>query len=168
MSLIFRLATLPDLQQIMPIIKAAVSRMLAEGKCQWSESYPEIEHITADILTYKGYVLEENGTVMAYGAVAIDGEPAYADIDGEWLTDTDNYVVVHRLAVAQHEQMRGLGRKFLQAVAQIAATKGFESFRIDTNFDNERMLALLSRCGFEYTGRVHYPQGERQAFEKLI
>ena len=31
-----------------------------------------------------------------------------------------------------------------------------------------RMLALLDRCGFEFTGLVHYPTGERRAFEKLI
>lgn len=156
-----------DLPEIMVIIAAAVRRMLNEGKCQWSERYPRDEHILADIMAGNGYVLSDGCRVVAYGAVVFTGEPAYNDLDGEWLTDGD-YVVVHRVAVAQDLQSQGVGRRFFGAVEHLAASRGIGSFRIDTNFDNNRMLALLDRCGFTFTGLVHYPQGERRAYEKLI
>ena len=151
----------------MRIIKAAVSRMLAEGKCQWNEKYPREEHVIADLSADVGYVLEDNGQVIAYGAVVFSGEPAYNDIDGDWLSEGE-YVVVHRMAVDISTQSSGIGRRFLAAVEQLAAENGIGSFRIDTNFDNDRMLALLNRCGFEFTGLIHYDSGERRAFEKLI
>lgn len=165
--MIFRKATILDLPAIMGIIRDAVRRMLDEGKCQWSESYPQDEHIMVDISKGVGYVLEDKGKVIAYGAVVFSGEPAYEELEGEWLADGP-YVVVHRIAVAMDEQSRGVGRLFLSSVENLAAESGVGSFRIDTNFDNERMLALLDRCGFEFTGLVHYVTGERRAFEKLI
>ena len=156
-----------DLPEIMRIIDDAVGRMLAEGKCQWNENYPRDEHIIADICRGVGYVLDDGGRVIAYGAVVFTGEPAYGHLEGDWLTDGE-YVVVHRLAVDMSAQSRGVGRRFLTAVEHLASQKGTGSFRIDTNFDNNRMLALLARCGFEFTGLVHYATGERRAFEKLI
>lgn len=167
MEMNFRKAELRDVPAVMEIIRAAVHRMLDEGKCQWSEDYPTDEHIIADILDGNAYVLEDCRRVVAYGAVVFTGEPAYDATDGDWLSDGD-YVVVHRLAVAQDAQSKGVGRRFLSAVEHLAASQGIGSFRIDTNFDNERMLALLDHCGFTFTGLIHYPQGERQAYEKLI
>lgn len=165
--MIFRKATLKDLPFAMRIISDAVGRMSAEGKCQWSENYPREQHIITDILDEVGYVLEDNGIVVAYGAVVFSGEPAYEHLEGEWLTDGD-YVVLHRLAVDSRYQSMGIGRRYMSAVEHLAAVKGVGSFRIDTNFDNERMLALVDRCGFEFTGTIRYADGERRAFEKLI
>ena len=163
----FRQAKILDLPEIMRIIEDAVGRMLSEGKCQWNETYPRDEHILADIHNGVGYVLEENGKLIAYGAVVFTGEPAYDHLEGDWLTD-GRYVVVHRIAVDMQAQSRGVGRRFLASVEHLASERGIGGFRIDTNFDNDRMLALLDRCGFEFTGLIHYPTGERRAFEKLI
>ena len=128
--MIFRKATVNDVPQVMRIINDAVSRMLNEGKCQWSRNYPAPEHILADIQNDCAYVLSDGPDVLAYGAVITDGEPAYEILEGEWLSDG--------------------------------------SFKVDTNFDNDRMLHLLDKLGFERCGIIQYPQGERIAFEKLI
>lgn len=165
--MIFRKAVLKDIPAITEIIGDAVSRMLHEGKCQWNENYPTALHILDDIKNEVGYVLEDEGIVVAYGAVVFTGEPAYEALEGMWLSDCD-YVVVHRLAVRQLNEGRGIGSRFLCCVERIASSKGVGSFRIDTNFDNERMLRLIERRGFEFCGTVRYPTGERQAFEKLI
>lgn len=145
----------------------AVERMLAEGKRQWTESYPTADHVRADIERSVGYVLEDDGRVTAYGAVVFDGEPAYDDLAGEWLTD-EPYVVVHRLAVAQYAQGRGVGGLFLEAAGNLARERGVGSFRIDTNFDNFAMLHLLDKLGFAYCGEVRYEGGSRKAFEKEL
>lgn len=163
----FRQATLHDFPEIMHIIEDAVSRMQREGKHQWSEDYPKDVHILVDISRGFGHVLHDDEAVVAYGAVCFEGEPAYEHLDGEWLTDGP-YVVVHRLAVKLDEQSKGVGRRFMKAVEDFAASRGMGSFRIDTNYDNDRMLHLLENLGFEFTGIINYPQGERRAFEKLI
>lgn len=166
-SLRFRKADITDLQEISVILKNAVERMLAEGKRQWDENYPNETHVRSDIEKGTGYVLENNGEVVGYGAVVYSGEPAYGHIDGKWLSD-GRYVVVHRLAVSQSVKGKGLGRAFMNAVEDFARSLGINSFRIDTNFDNSAMLGLLGRLGFTYCGEIYYEKGSRKAFEKLI
>lgn len=163
----FRMAGLKDFPAVSRIMRDAVSRMLCAGRSQWDESYPADTHIYDDIVSGCGYVLESDAAIAAYGAVVFDGEPAYDFIDGEWLSDS-SYVAVHRMAVAERVLGRGFGAMFMHAVENFAADRGIGAFRIDTNYDNAEMLRLLDRCGFEQCGIIHYPKGERIAFEKLI
>lgn len=163
----FREARRQDLPAIERIFDDAVARMLAEGKKQWTEKYPKGVHALADMDLHQGYVLELDGRVVAYGAVVFTGEPAYDCLRGEWLSDGP-YVVVHRLAVSIEAQRQGLARRFFAAVERLAAERGVFSFRIDTNFDNNRMLHLLDTLGFEYCGDVTYESGDRMAFEKRL
>lgn len=107
------------------------------------------------------------GNVIAYGAVVFDGEPAYDAIEGAWLTDGD-YVVLHRMAVADGEKGRGVATEFMRRVEAMACGRGTGSMRVDTNFDNRYMLRMLGRLGFVYCGKVRYRSGERLAFEKTL
>lgn len=166
-GLVFRQAVPDDIPQAGIILRQAVDRMLAEGKKQWDYSYPNEAHIRTDIDSGIGYVLESDGEVVAYGAVTFDGEPAYTDIDGQWLSDI-RYVVVHRMAVLLTSQSRGFGMSFIEAVEKFALSKGVRSIKVDTNYDNTRMLNLLNKLGFTYCGEIHYQKGPRKAFEKLL
>lgn len=167
MTRIFRPAEIADLEEIMTIIADAVGRMLREGKQQWDETYPTSQHIAADIRNGDAYVIESEGRVIAYGAVVFTGEEAYESLQGAWLSDRP-YVVVHRMAVAQNRQGKGLARIFLESTESLARSKGIGSFRIDTNFDNFPMLHLLDKCGFTYCGEIRYSGGARRAYEKLL
>lgn len=109
----------------------------------------------------------ETGTVIAYGAVVFDGEPAYDAIEGAWVTGGE-YVVLHRLAVADGEKGRGVAAEFMRRTETLARRRGVGSFRVDTNFDNRYMLRLLERLGFVYCGKIVYQSGERLAFEKHL
>lgn len=107
-ELIFRQAQSCETDRIMQIIRQAQARMHAAGSRQWQDGYPAPGHISADIGRNRGYVLCKPGvegplSVIAYGAVVFDGEPAYDAIDGQWLTD-EPYVLVHRIAVADGER----------------------------------------------------------------
>ena len=115
----------------------------------------------------KAAAAQAQGNVGAYGAVVFDGEPAYDAIEGAWLTDGD-YVVLHRMAVADGEKGRGVATEFMRRVAAMACGRGTGSMRVDTNFDNRYMLRMLGRLGFVYCGKVRYRSGERLAFEKTL
>lgn len=163
----FRKAQIADVEAISNILQMAVCRMLSEGKQQWDLNYPNMAHVLADIEKGIGYVIENQDAIIAYGAVVFDGEPAYEKIEGSWLSDYQ-YVVVHRMAVNQHNECRGVGFMFLKSVEALAQSKGIKSFRIDTNFDNDRMLHLAEKYGFTYCGEIFYEKGMRKAFEKII
>lgn len=166
-SLLFRRATRDDIPAITAILKAAAARMLAEGKQQWDESYPTEAHVCADIDRQAGYVMSRDGKAVAYAAVIFDGEPAYGNISGKWLSE-GRYVVVHRMAVSQDLQRKGIARMLMKAVEDYARNAGVCSFKVDTNYDNFAMLGMLRALGFTYCGEIEYQRGTRKAFEKLI
>ena len=168
----FRQAVPREAPHIMQIIRQAQARMRATGSSQWQDGYPAPGHISADIGRGCGYVLCRPGVrecraIIAYGAVAFDGEPAYEALEGEWLTDGP-YVVVHRMAVADGECGKGVAAEFLRHAEEMARERGIGAFRIDTNHDNRPMLRLLERIGFTFCGKVVYRSGERLAFEKRL
>ena len=122
---------------------------------------------TRETQAAKAAAAQAQGNVVAYGAVVFDGEPAYDAIEGAWLTDGD-YVVLHRMAVADGEKGRGVATEFMRRVEAMACGRGTGSMRVDTNFDNRYMLRMLGRLGFVYCGKVRYRSGERLAFEKTL
>jgi len=163
----FRQAVINDLNTICSIISDAVDYMLAQGRQQWSHSYPARSHISEDIACGRGYVLEDDCGILAYGAVVFTGEPAYGQLDGKWMSDAP-YVVVHRLAVAQRARGRGLSVTFMRETETLARRNGITNFRIDTNYDNVQMLHLMDKLGFTYRGEIRYDTGLRRAYEKQL
>lgn len=163
----FRRAGEKDIDAICAIIYDAVSYMLAEGRQQWTSSYPARTHIADDVACGRGYVLEDETGIVAYGAVVFTGEPAYGQLNGSWVSDAP-YVVVHRLAVAQSARGKGLSVAFMRETEALARRNGVTNFRIDTNFDNAQMLHLMDKLGFTYRGEVRYETGLRRAYEKQL
>ena len=163
----FRFAVASDADRAMEIIDEAKATMRREGRNQWNESYPTMEHVQGDIKEGTGMVAELNGKVVAYGAIGFSSEPAYNEIKGHWLT-TLPYIVLHRLAVADEAKGHGIASLFIEEVARIAKEKGIKSFKVDTNYDNDSMLHVLKKMGFTYCGEIYYQKGSRMAFEKLI
>lgn len=162
-----RPATITDLPRMWEMILQAKAQMYRENKQQWDESYPLPEHLQADIDKGYAHVLEEEGTVIAYGAIAFDGEPAYDSIDGKWLS-VQPYVVLHRLAVADEAKRKGVAVRFFQEVKNLALSQGIHSFKVDTNFDNVYMHKVLAKSGFSYCGEIHYPRGDRWGYELIF
>lgn len=163
----FRPATADDIEAIMAIIAEAKEQMRREGKHQWDDTYPVRHHIQTDIQKGSAYVMASADRLVAYGAVVFTGEPAYIEIEGRWLTEQP-YVVLHRLAVTESIKGHGIGALFMQETERLATAANIHSFKIDTNHDNTRMLRLLTKMGFTYCGTIHYQQGSRMAYEKLL
>lgn len=167
-TFIFLQASENDFNDIWKIVDDARNRMLREGKRQWDHNYPLPLHIHHDIANETAYVLkDDSGKTICFGAVIFGVEPAYETIEGKWLSEKE-YVVVHRLAVSQEAQGQGIASLFLKQVEVLARKKGIESFKIDTNFDNFAMMAVLDKLGFTYCGDINYDKGKRRAYEKKI
>lgn len=166
-ELLFKKATEADAGRIWQIIGQAKEQMRLLGSKQWQDGYPMLGTIKDDIALGNGYVLCQEGEVIAYGAIIFTGEPAYDDIAGNWM-DGAPYVVVHRLAVANEAKQRGIATYFMQQAEELSCRKGVFRFRVDTNFDNTYMHQMLARLGFSYCGEVWYRKGSREAFEKRL
>lgn len=148
---------------------AAVEEAVEEATEEADETRKarESQEVQEALETQAAKAAAAQDNVVAYGAVVFDGEPAYDAIEGAWLTDGD-YVVLHRMAVADGEKGRGVATEFMRRVEAMAHGRGTGSMRVDTNFDNRYMLRMLGRLGFVYCGKVRYRSGERLAFEKPL
>ncbi len=175
--MILRRAEISDTDSIYRIIREAQTQMARLGIDQWQNGYPDRAAIEADISRGVGLVLctdessENGGEVMAYCATIYDGEPTYTQIhNGKWLTDSNShYVVVHRLAVADHFKHQGIATHFMQLIERLAVERKCRSFRIDTHSDNRYMHALCARLGFVRCGTIYVSDGTpRVAYEKVL
>ncbi len=194
----FRKATEADIARAWEIILQAKALMASEGRNQWTEAYPAVSNIEDDISGGNAYVLCIDDVPMVYGAVVFSGEPVYEQLRGSWLSDREHnipemngsgngrafrgedagngqapntevdYVVAHRLCVADEARGKGLAQRYFNEVTSLALSNCVYSFRVDTNFDNAAMLHILEILGFTYCGEIFYPQGSRLAFEKIL
>lgn len=127
---------------------------------QWNEGKPNEETAREDMEKGVGYVVEENGEVIAVFMFSTEPDPTYAKIyEGAWLSD-EPYGVIHRIAVAKQGQGI-IGYCIDECFAKC------KNLRIDTHRDNLPMQRALIKRGFEYCGIIYLANGdERMAFQK--
>ncbi|KOS06050.1 GCN5 family acetyltransferase [Flavobacterium akiainvivens] len=167
MNYTFRKAALHELPQIWDILQQAIARRKKDGSNQWQDGYPNPDVITNDIEKGAGYVLLDGEEILGYAALLINDEPAYAGIDGKWLSNGD-FVVFHRVAIAEGYLGKGLAAEMFRQIEQFALSNGINSVKADTNFDNPAMLYLFEKMGYTYCGEVFFRGSARKAFEKII
>lgn len=161
-----RRAKIEDVEQIMSIVRSAQIALRDLGIDQWQDGYPSTEAIMADIEQGVGYIhCNDNDTITGYAAIVLTGEEAYTQIADEIWNTPNDYVVIHRLCVDGIERRRGIAMKLMRHAAQTARSNNINAFRIDTHRGNIRMLSMLEKLEFSYTGIVHYTSGERLAFD---
>lgn len=163
----FRQATMADSPAIWEILEAAIQRRKADGSAQWQDGYPNPEIVKKDLEQGQGYVLTAGGRLVAYAALLMNDEPAYAHLDGNWLSNGD-FLVIHRVAVAQDFLHKGLGRRMLAHIETFAVHNKIYSIKADTNFDNPGMISLFEKQGYVYCGEVFFRGSSRRAYEKLL
>lgn len=162
-----RAATKSEVDKIWEILSAAIQRRRLEGSNQWQDGYPNKEVVEHDIHNGHGYVWVVDEQVIGYCALLINDEPQYAEIEGQWLTE-DDFVVVHRVAIASEYLGQGWAQKIFKAIEEFALSHQIYSVKVDTNYDNPAMLRIFEKLDYQYCGIVHFRNSPRRAFEKVL
>lgn len=155
MNLQFRKATINEIPKIWEILQKAIQRRKEDGSNQWQDGYPNPEVVKADIEKETGFVLTDGENLVGYCAVLINDEPAYAGIEGKWLTNSD-FVVVHRIAISQDYLGKGLAKQMMKFIEEFAIQNNIYSVKADTNFDNIAMMKTFVNAGYVYCGEVYF------------
>ena len=165
----FRKSKLNDLHYIMRIISQAQSYFKLNDIDQWQNNYPNENTIINDIENGYSYVLENNNEIIATLALSFDGEVTYNKIyDGNWLSNNE-YVVIHRIAVANDFKGNELCSNLIKYVEDISLKSHVHSIKVDTHEDNMSMRTTLKKNNFKYCGIIYLEdKSKRLAFEKLI
>ena len=164
-----RIAEKKDIDRIMQIIADARESIGKLGIDQWQYGYPTRDIIKDDVAQSRGYVVEENGEILATFALINDGEPTYKKIYcGAWLGEGD-YLALHRIAIESSHRGKGVAEQVIKFLAEYSKENGYSSIRVDTHQGNLPMRRMLEKNGFEYCGTIRLLDGqERVAYEKVV
>ena len=163
----FRQAELSEIAPIWEILQQAIQRRKEDCSNQWQDGYPNLDVIHKDIQKGEGFVLVDGEKIIGYSAVLINDEPAYAGIEGKWLTN-DDFVVIHRVALSENYLGKGLAKKIIGYVEDFAIQNNIYSIKADTNFDNIPMMKIFENLGYTYCGEVYFRGAPRKAYEKVL
>jgi RimJ/RimL family protein N-acetyltransferase len=153
-----------DIPAILPVLDAARRIMRESGNpSQWADGYPSAEAIRKDIERGGGFVIEDDGKIVAYFAFLPSPEPTYDVIEGgNWLDVTQPYHVIHRIASYPDAHC-----VFSDIIAW--SRERVHNLRIDTHRDNLIMQHCIRKAGFRYCGIIYLANGdERLAYQWLL
>ncbi len=165
--MILRKANFSEAPVIWEILQQAIEQRRRDGSEQWQQGYPNLQTVYEDITSGYGYVMTDNQVIIAYAAIIFAAEPAYNDINGQWLTNGD-YVVVHRVATLNAVKGKGVATTLFQLLEDLSLEHKVYSIKIDTNFDNIPMLKILQKLGYTYCGEIIFGGAPRKAYEKVL
>lgn len=169
----FRRSRNEDIEQILAIIEDARQFLASQQIDQWQGPYPDRTRIEEDIRLDISYVLEDS-EVVGTAVLSFEPEECYRHIvGGAWLTEGENYGVIHRIAVQSAVRGKGYARRLFAELEQLAAQAGKKSMRVDTHAQNMAMQNTLQKSGYVRCGIVHLigssEDGDpRVAFEKVL
>ena len=165
-------AEMKDLDRVVEILRDGRNQLAESGIDQWQGDYPNVEHIQEDIEHGFAYLVhsDDHETVGAFAIVAAP-DHSYDELDGKWLVDTDNYLVIHRVAIHSDHAGNGYASGLFTSVIDYVKENpnGVKSLRIDTHEDNIAMRNLMKKLDFVYCGIIHLANGDpRLAYQKTI
>lgn len=158
-----------DAPAIGELYDQARAALRAAGVDQWQDGYPNASDAAEDIRRDMGWVIEEDGGLLAYACLGFGEEPTYRVIEqGRWLGEGE-YGYLHRMAVADRAKGRGLAGMLFAELKRQAEERGVRIIRGDTHRDNMPMQRVMAKNGLEYRGVIRVEDGtQRLAFEALL
>jgi len=163
-----------DVDALMDIVAQARQYLRASGVDQWQDGYPRPDVFQYDISLGQGWFFTCGGRPAGYACISMRHEASYDVIDGAWLTEGDDYAVVHRAMVADEFRHTPLASEMFSLAEDLAAGFGKISVRVDTHRDNRAMNGLAKKLGFTFCGVVDVSlmdpghDAKRNAYEKII
>jgi ribosomal protein S18 acetylase RimI-like enzyme len=159
-------ASLNDLPEIIALVQAVIVEMNRSNIDQWDEVYPDEATIENDILTNSLYKYEIGGAIAAIITINNQGSPEYDEIP--WSDTSNNFIVVHRLAVLPVYQGKGIAKSLMRFCEELAIKNNRSSIRLDAFTQNPIACNLYRQLEFNEKGSVQFRKGTFYCFEKLL
>lgn len=157
-----RLACAKDLEPLMALTRVCAKHMIAKGIYQWNEHYPPLSAFENDIKREELFVLEIDGSVQGCIVMSTFKDAEYIPI--KWLSQTENNLYIHRLAVHPNLQGQGYAQKLMDYAESYARENKFESVRLDTFSQNKRNQKFYELRGYKRLGNIYFPKQSDHPF----
>ena len=144
-----------EAQAVLDLYHSVIDGMSASPyKPKWQKGiYPVIEDISTAINNEELYIAISDDVIIS-GSVILRHKPEAGYEGACWELDTQNYSVVHLLAVSPRQQRSGVAFSLLEAIRDAARENGSEAIRLDTLPYNTPAQKLYENFGFQYRGEV--------------
>ncbi|MHA7056759.1 GNAT family N-acetyltransferase [Aquimarina sp. M1] len=157
-----RKAVLSDLDAIHQLTQACARAMIAKEIFQWNEHYPTRSRFQKDIELEELYILEEENQTKGIIVITELMDEEYIPI--QWLSDSQNNLYVHRLAVHPDFWGKGLAQQLMSWAEKNAKKKGYHSIRLDTFSQNQRNQKFYETRGYKRLGNIFFPKQSEYPF----
>jgi len=163
-----RKAKISDLMDIMKMYNSCVSGMIKNGIDQWDDSYPNTEIISKDLESGTYFVAELNNQIVGGININQEQDPTYIDI--LWEDQSNQFLVVHRLAVKEENWGCGVGKRLMNFAENLVKEKGLSSIRLDTYSGNPKAMNFYVRLKYSELGTIDLKPNKNKyhCFEKII
>ncbi|MGI6781632.1 MAG: GNAT family N-acetyltransferase [Acholeplasmataceae bacterium] len=156
-----------DKAEVLAIYEDAKTFIKSYNSPQWQDGYPNLDTFNNDIKNNRLYVYEIDGRVVACASF-YNYETDYDKIyDGKWLTNDNNYLAIHTIAILKDFRGLGISNQFFEYAFNHFP---ISSIRIDTHELNIPMIKMLKKFEFKYCGIIYLKgktKDKRLAFERL-
>ena len=157
-----RKGTLQDITAIMAMTKACAKAMIANGIYQWNEHYPNKEAFIKDVNRQELYVLVKESSVVGTVVMSTLMDEEYIPI--KWLTQNDNNLYIHRLAIHPDHQGKGFAQKLMDFAESYAIDNNYTSIRLDTFSQNKRNQKFYELRSYKRLGDIFFPKQSEYPF----
>ena len=138
----------------MEVVKACAAYLINKGIMQWNDQYPTEEAFIGDISRNELYVLQEGDRIIGIITITTLIDEEYKS--AKWLTNTENNIYIHRLAVHPQYQGQGNAQLLMDYAEKYAVENGFESVRLDTFSKNVRNQRFYEQRGYVKLDDVYF------------
>ncbi len=160
-----RSAHIEDLDAIVAVVQAATRHMDDQGIPQWDDIYPSNIILQADIEQKHMQVIEDEGHIIAFVTLNEEQSPEYSDVPWSY---SGRVLVVHRLAIDPAHQRKKLASQLMDYAEKEAASKGYDTIRLDAFIQNPAAVLLYEGLGYRKAGTVRFRKGIFFCYEKQI
>jgi ribosomal protein S18 acetylase RimI-like enzyme len=157
-----RKGTQLDIGSIIDITKACAKAMIANGIYQWNAHYPNITAFKNDIERNELYVLEIDTEIIGCVVISTFMDEEYIPV--KWLTNNEENIYIHRLAIFPTHQGQGYAQQLMDFATQYAIENNYISIRLDTFSQNKRNQKFYELRGYKRLGDIYFPKQSKHPF----
>lgn len=167
--MIIEKATHSDLEKLYAITQSCGKYLIENGIFQWNDSYPSKVILEKDIQLQQIFklIVETKIIGMVVLTEIVDNE--YENI--KWLTENNNNLYLHRLAVEPKFQGKGYAQKLMDFAENFAIQNKYSSIRLDTFSQNQRNQQFYKQRNYIQLESIYLPNQSEfpfYCFEKIL
>lgn len=162
-------ASINNLEKLYAITKNCAKHMIDQGIFQWNNDYPSREILQLDIELQQIWKLTVENTIIGIVVLSEIEDEEYKTV--KWLTNNNQNLYIHRLAIDPIFQGKGYAQKLMIFAENYAREHQYNSIRLDTFSQNKRNQEFYKKRNYVKLESIYFHEQSEFPFycyEKVL